>query len=103
MEFVPARARMVLTVLLHLPTLRGGPLREAATGFRNERGLKVNGSVGRMGEQSASAQPLHHGAKPCPDLEDLQRLLWGGSRQYSDQALPDIPIQRAVVNTLLGS
>ena len=84
---------LCLTVLLHLQTLRGGPLGEAATGFSNERGLQVNGGVGRIGEHTASKKPLHHGAKTCSHLEDLQRLLWG--RQCSNQALPDMPIQRS--------
>ena len=102
MELVPARARMCLTVMLHLPTLRGGPLGQAATRFSNERRLKVNGGVGGMGEHTARDQPLHHGAKTCSDLEDLQRLLWGGARQCSKQALPDMLIQRSVVDALLA-
>ena len=92
-----------MTVLLHLPTLRGGPLGEAATRFSNERRLKVNGGVGGMGEHTARDQPLHHGAKTCSDLEDLQRLLWGGARQGSKQALPDRLIQRSVVDALFSS
>src|SRR4029450_7753083 len=103
MYLVPARARMCLTVLLHLQTLRSGPLREAATSFSNERGLKVNGGVGRMGEHRARDKPLHHGAKACSDLEDLQRLLWSGARQCSNQALPDILIQGSVVDAFLGT
>src|SRR5215510_2790740 len=103
MQLVPARARLCLTVLLHLPTLRGGPLGEATTSFSNERRLKINGGVGGMGELITRDQPLHHGAKTCSDLEDLQRLLWGGVRQCSQQALPDRLIQRSVVDALFSS
>src|SRR4029453_1260525 len=103
MELVPARARMGLTIMLHLPTLRGGPLGQATTSFSNERRLKINGGVGGMGEISPPPQPLHHGTKPCSDLEDLQRLLWGGTRQCSKQALPDRLIQRSVVDALFSS
>src|SRR5574341_454048 len=98
----PLHMQLCLTLLLHLPALRGGPLGKAATGCGNERGLKVNGGVGRMGEHTAGAQPLHRSAKTCANLKELQRLLWGGARQRSAQALPDMPIQRAVVDTLLG-
>ena len=99
----PLHMQLCLTVLLHLQTLRSGPMGETATGFSNERGLHVNGGVGRMGEHTASEKPLHHRAKTCSNLEDLQRLLWGGARQRSDQALPDGLIQRSVVDALLGS
>src|SRR5215471_16683034 len=99
----PVRARLYWTVLLHLPTLRGSPLGEAATGFSNESELHVNGGIGRMAEQTASDKPLHHGAKTCPNLEDVQGLLCSGARQCRAQALPDIAIQRAVVDALLGS
>jgi hypothetical protein len=46
----PSHMEPCLAVLLHLQTLRRGPLREAATGFGNERGLQVNSGVGRLGE-----------------------------------------------------
>src|SRR2546428_749020 len=97
----PLQMYLCLTVLLHLPTLCGGPLGQAATGLSNERGLQVNSGVGRMREQTASDKPLHHGAKTCSDLEDLQWLLWGSARQSSHQALPDILIQRSVIDALL--
>src|SRR5262252_873678 len=72
-----------------------------ATGFSNERRLKVNGSIERVGEHATSVQPLHRGAKTCANFENVQRLLGGGARQGSAQALPDIAVQGAVVDTLL--
>src|SRR5262245_16580181 len=103
MELGPARAHLCLTVMLYLPALRDGPLGQTATSFSNEHRLKVNGSVGSMGELFTRDKPLHHGTKTCSDLEDLQRLLCGGARQGSQQALPDRLIQRAVVDALFSS
>src|SRR5712691_10776860 len=86
-----------------MPTSSSG----SSSGWKTVPPSKVMGQYksppGRKRERSAGKKPLHHRSKTCSSLEDLQRLLWGGARQCSDQALPDGLIQRSVVDALLGS
>jgi hypothetical protein len=99
----PPQSQLSLAVLVHLKTLLVSPLEEAAVGFGYQRGRHVNGRVGRMAEYIANQKPLQHAADTRSHLEDAQRLLRGGSWQSRDQALPDLPIQRPVVDALLRS
>ena len=98
----PPHMQLSLGVLVHLKPALVSPLVEAAVSFGQQCGRFVNGRIGRMGEQIASQEPLHHTADARPDLEDAQGLLRGRSWQSRYQVLPDLPIQRPVVYALLG-
>ena len=99
----PPELQLSLAVLVYLKTPLVAPLEEAAVGLGYQRWRHVNSRVGGVGEHIASHEPLHHGANARSDLEDAQGLLRGRSWQSRYQVLPDLPIQRPVVYTLLGS
>jgi len=99
----PPKMQLSLGVLVHLKTPLVSPLTEAAVGFGQQCGRRVNGRIGRVGEHIASYEPLHHAADAGSHFEDPQGSLRGGSWQSRYQVPPDLPIQRPVVYALLGS